>query len=66
MSEADAAVVLRLTGEQCEIVRQELQHAAAKIEAQARHPASPRGQRQRILLQRAAALRQITDQLTEN
>jgi hypothetical protein len=54
--------VLRLTGDQRLLVRQELIRAAHTLDAQARQ-ASPRGNRQRALTQRAALLRSVAEQL---
>jgi hypothetical protein len=59
---ADDTVVLHLTGERRLLLRQELYHAVHQLEAQARQ-ASPRGNRQRALWQRAEHLRAIADQL---
>jgi len=60
--EAAQTAVLRLTGDQRLLVRQELIRAAHTLDAQARQ-ASPRGNRQRALTQRAALLRSVADQL---
>ena len=59
---ADDTVVLHLTGERRLLLRQELYHAVHTLEAQARQ-ASPRGNRQRALWQRAGHLRAVADQL---
>jgi len=60
--EAAETTVLRLADDQRLVVRQELIRAAHTLDAQAR-AASPRGNRQRALTQRAALLRSVAEQL---